>query len=256
MWHSYDGGKTWGVPTDFTIVGLPVGLTQNLTFLTEQFRTINGVVYGMGRSFDPTAFVNTRSAMVFCKSTDNGLTWEYVSSVVGFLDLAGRGAAEAGWVWLGGSTLACFMRPGDINGTSSRSFVSISTDLGVTWGAATEITNYILGVLRPKAYTVNELKRLPNYQTDGRIMLSSGIGVSEGGQRRPALHLLYWDGSTLHYNHPLFLNVDGQGTSGCYGGVTYNHFTGEWNLISAYCPPAPASFTFNIMQYTAPIVGS
>lgn len=144
---STDGGLTWTIPQAIDFIGTDHDL---LIFTTDDHFVYDGVIYAGGRDF--TGGINT----VFVKSTDNGVTWDYVS-------LIDSGSVEVGLEYLGTNRIVAVLR------TASTAQITYSEDMGATWSEP--VNNSLLNQGRHRIWTKKHIQNLETWWEDNNLIM-------------------------------------------------------------------------------------
>lgn len=192
--RSTDGGDTWSTPTQISWTGTH-SLSSTNTFQTDDDFVFDRTIYAGVRTYDGASYTDCFMSLV--KSTDNGVTWDFVSNITGPSETA---CIEVGLTYVGNSTIVAMLRSLDHTAGYQRT----STDMGATWGSLTNVTSTV-GILgRNRVYSSMELRgdagwwKDPNRVMVGYVQQSSGSSQS----RRNAVwfspdRCTTWDGP--HY---------------------------------------------------------
>ncbi|GHF10309.1 sugar-binding protein [Streptomyces spiralis] len=144
VYRSTDGGQTWSTSPVSTIASHTAGWDLEAPVLYEVPRTANGLNAGdllaAGTAWRVGDYT-TQKVEVF-KSTDHGLSWQYLSNCTqtsGLPDTIGHGMWEPWFLLAPNNTLACFIsdeRPA--NSPTNNQVIGhyTSTDGGRTWSSA------------------------------------------------------------------------------------------------------------------------
>lgn len=118
--RSTDGGKTWSTPAaiDFTN-----NANDTLIYTTDDYFVVGSVIYLGARQWSNAA--EDQGKCIFVKSTDNGVTWDYLSDITTFT----LGSSEVGLEYLGNDFIVAVLR----NMTTSATYKAYSHDRGLTW---------------------------------------------------------------------------------------------------------------------------
>ncbi|MFJ4620709.1 ricin-type beta-trefoil lectin domain protein [Streptomyces sp. NPDC088812] len=142
--RSTDGGLTWSSSPISTITSHTSGWDLEAPVLYEVPRTANGLNAGdllaAGTAWQAGDYT-TQKTEVF-KSTDHGVTWQYLSdctSTSGLPNSIGHGIREPWFLLAENNTLACFISDERPAGSSTNNQVIghyTSTDGGLTWSSS------------------------------------------------------------------------------------------------------------------------
>ncbi len=201
--RSEDGGRTWSVPAQIDFSGVA---DDTLVFMTEDHFVYENVIYASARQSVDAVLSDVRR--LFVKSTDNGATWELVSALSEFAD----DANEVGIEYVGNNTIVAVFR----NAGKSKAYTRRSSDMGVTWGALSDLTTQIKAIGRPRIWTRSHLRGESQWWDDPNLIMC-GL-VFADGLRRTALW--FSDNSGLSWFSPQY--VDAAFEDGGYGDVVYN----------------------------------
>lgn len=238
---SSDGGATWSSSAAVNFTGIA---DDSKVFATDDDFVYNDVIYAGARVYsDPDAFP---CESILIKSTDNGATWEKVSTICANNEgAAGQGAWEVGLEYIGSNTILANLRMADY----ARAYQRISTDMGATWGSLTELTSRIGAAGRQRLYTRAHVKGQANWWTD-RVLIMTGfthMAPGAGEPRRNCLWISQDAGST--WSAPYY--IDSQTDDAGYGDIFYNPNTGKYIVVS-YTGSQSAA---DLKQYTLTLHG-
>lgn len=158
QWRSTDGGESW---TDEGAI-----LTVNDLLGGGQAVVVGSTIYVAAWSTVAQS-LNQPFYSRLWKSTDNGETWSHVSDMSDTDD----DTNECSIAYLGGTTLLSILRTED-----TRTLKAISTDMGATWGALTDLNSQLAIIHRPMLYTfADEPGRV--YLTGRKYVLNNELTV-------------------------------------------------------------------------------
>lgn len=223
QFRSTDGGTTWNEEGPVSWVN-GVGLSASQTFQTDDDFIFNQTIYAGIRTYSSNA--ETDCFMSLVSSSDNGLTWDYISDITTAAEVA---CIEVGLEYVGQDTIVCMIR--DIAHTAS--YKRVSTDMGLTWGSLTNVTSLVGIAARQRVYTISHLKGLSGWWKDPRLAMVGFIQTDPGNSqgRRNAVWFSPDRGTTWsgpHYTDSdvedagygdLFIQSDGQFTQVSYQGT-------------------------------------
>ena len=232
--RSTDGGQTWSTPAAVDFVGLDAA-TDLLTFSTDDHFVYDGVIYAAARVFQDVA--TSGAKIVFVKSTDNGTTWDYVSTIAGFSPYV----VEAGIEYTGSNRIVCVMR-GD--GLTWRSF---SNDMGLTWSPAQDVSSVLWAIAgRHRIQTAAHLRGEANWWTDPNLIMCGFIWSGTG--RVPVVWIS--EDAGVSWVVPYY-PLDSETPDAGYSDMFYNPNTGKYVLLTYY---GEQDFA-DIKQYNLTITG-
>jgi len=221
---SSDGGITWSAFASVTFIGYnPGNGTLKETYATDDDFVYNGVIYACARTYN---YVDTGTPVqtILISSSDNGITWNYVSNITSYADgIDNLGTQECGIEYLGNNTIIAILRA---TSSSIVSYKRISTDMGATWGALTDISSLIYVAGRFRVRTRAHLMGQANWWTDPNLIMNGFVFTGAG--RRNCVWTSKDAGATWSY--PLFVDVDINDAG--YGDMIYDANTGEYIFIS------------------------
>jgi len=216
MSRSTDGGKTFNEGQKITVNSLPGDCSQDSNYMTNDHFILNNVIYISCWNNDGLGSIST-----LIKSEDNGATWDFVSKITDNdidTDIANY---EAGLCYVGNNKIITMMRNGSNNGT----LYKISTDMGQTWGALSDVTSW--GVTaRHRFQQRSRLKQKSNWWLDPVIITAIFTHPTPGSSqpRRNGIQISKDFGVTF----PYVLNLDIAYEDGGYNDLFYNPITDEY----------------------------
>ena len=196
--RSTDDGETWSTPAAVTFADNPAGDTS--TMMTDDWFVYDRTIYMGARWYADGDGVP--SSLRLMKSTNNGLSWSYVSTVVASSEgTAGAlGGQEFGMEYVGNSTIVTMIR----DNAHTASYKRVSTDMGLTWGTLTNVTSTVGIAARQKLYTRSHLQGRAGWWNDPLLIMSGFVHQNPPSSqtRRNAIWFspdrgLTWDGP--HY---------------------------------------------------------
>lgn len=214
--RSTDDGSTWSSPAAVTFSGNPAGNTS--TFMTDDWFVFGGAIYMGARWYADGDGVP--SSLRLMKSTDNGTSWSYVSTVVAANEgtSGALGGQEFGMEYIGNDTILTMIRD---NG-HTKSYKRISTSMGAegSWGTLIDVTSEVGIAARQKLYTRAHLKGEADWWTDSTLIMEGFIHQNppSSQSRRNCIWLSNdrgdsWDGP--HY-------IDSTTEDAGYGDIWWN----------------------------------
>lgn len=243
--RSTDQGKSWSTPAVIDFQGIS---NDNRIFSTEDDFIIDNTVY-IGSRIYATDLVGLASGIknAFYKSTDNGITWQYISSFTP--DFTTYPTTEAGFQYVGNNKIVAMIR--DAN--RLKTYYTYSEDMGQTWETVTDIASTFEPVGRPRIKTRSQLKGARNWWLDPVLIctgfeFTSGTGV--GHPRRNAVWVSVDFGQS--WSAPLYLDVDY--FDGGYGDIDYNQITDEYIVLSYVDDDDPLMRDAIVRQYNFKII--
>lgn len=167
--RSTDDGLTWSTPAAVTFASNPN--VDIRTFMTDDWFVFDRTIYMGARYYVDGDGVP--SASVLMKSTDNGASWSYVSTVVSTSEgTAGAlGGQEFGMEYVGNSTIVTMIR----DNAHTKSYRRISTDMGATWGTLTDVTSTVGIAARQKLYTRSHLQGHDGWWKDPMLVMAGFV---------------------------------------------------------------------------------
>jgi hypothetical protein len=216
--RSTDGGLTWSTPAAIDFLS---NSNDSLIFMTDDHFIFDDVIYAGARQYQTTALSTCKN--LFVKSTDNGVSWTWVTDITSFSD----NTEEVGLEYIGGTTIIAILR----DMAYLKTFKAVSTDMGVTWGAKTDITTAFGdtgGRIRMK--TRSHWKGFDNWWLD-KFIIAVGFEFTSPGSgfgRRNAVWYSTDQGNT--WSGPQYL--DSGANDGGYGDLLYNPTLGQWVNIT------------------------
>lgn len=212
--RSTDGGLSWDTPTSIDFLGIS---GDTAIYSTDDDFIYDDIIYAAARKYE-----NSKAKCIFIKSTDNGVTWQYVSDMSSSTLTPSE---EVGIEYLGSGTIIAIYR-GYLH---DKTYQSISTDMGLTW-VLVDITSSFHPVGRPRVYTSKHLRGEPNWWNDN-ILFCCGfefMNPPDWKSRRNAIWYSTNTGTT--WNGPYYMDL--QYEDGGYGSMVYNPNTQEYVYIS------------------------
>lgn len=168
IFRSTDDGETWDAGTGPIDWGGLTAAQDLLTYCTDDGFVIGstmyifGRVYADGSDYDP-------SAVVMMTSSNDGLTWTRIATIVSSTALGGQGAIEIGAERVGATSFHVMIR----DTAHTNGYTATSSDLGVTWSSLTDVSSTAGIVGRPRLYTRAHLKGQANWWLDPIVI---GVG--------------------------------------------------------------------------------
>jgi hypothetical protein len=232
---STDGGKTWSAASALSVSGISAGEMIN-TFATDHAFVYNGVIYVSCIHYYDANYD------VLIKSTDNGVTWTYLSRIGG----AGLTTGEAGIVYLGSDHILAMLRMSN-PGNPTIMKITHSYDMGLTWSTPVVFPGFSLGG-RLHLWTRKQLKGEANWWTD-TVLIMSGFIYPYGDQRQNSMWVSLDSGVTWQPRATLddVMTVD----TGGYGDTFWNPNTSEYVTVQAH----GSEVSSEIKQYNVAITG-
>jgi hypothetical protein len=237
---STDGGATWSSSASVNFSGTTDDANM---FATDDDFVSGGVIYA-GARIHGTSQTPSESCLI--KSTDNGATWEKVSTICANTEgTAGTGAWEVGLEYLGSSTIITVLRMVDL----TRAYKRISTDMGATWGSLTEITSQVGIAGRVRVYTRAHLKGEASWWTDTTLVMVGYVHQTAGSStsRRNCVWVSKDAGAT--WSLPLYIDATSEDAG--YGDMIYNPTTKKYVVVNYIGTQAEA----DLKQYNLTISG-
>jgi hypothetical protein len=238
---STDGGNTWSASAAVDFSGIT---GDDDIFATDDDFVYGGVIYAGARKHDAD---QSPSASMLIKSTDNGATWSYVSTIMENNEGASTlGAWEVGLEYLGDSVIIAMLR----SVAMTASYKRISTDMGLTWGSLTDVSPTIGIAARQRVYTRAHMTgSLVNWWEDPYLIMT-GFNHKTSGSSDPRQNAIWisqnrgttWQGPFV---------VAAEDTDGGYGDIFYNPNNNTWNVISYLGDFGEAE----LLQYNLTITG-
>jgi len=234
---STDNGITWTTPAQINFTGIADDAN---VFTTDDHFVYNGVIYISARRYDDVTPTNSKS--IFLKSTDNGATWVYVADISSFTTDTWECALE----YIGNDTIIALLR----DKAFLKTYKSVSTDMGVTWSALSDITSAFGAIMgRTRLSTRAHIKGQENWWLDS-VLIAYGFEQVDSGlahDRRNAIWISPDRGTTWSGPHYVAAEIEDAG----YGDMLYAASRGEWVFISYQGTLAEA----DLVQYDLTITG-
>lgn len=232
---STDNGATWSTGTVVNFSGIA---DDNKIFATDDHFIYNGTIYAAARIYNDVTPTDTKN--IFIKSSDNGVTWEYVSDMSPFA----TDTQEVGFEYIGDNTIVAILR--DLGNV--KTYRTYSRDMGATWETLVDITSTFSASGRLRIFTRSHIRNKSNFWLDG-ILLAIGFELMSPGNsipRRNAIWISVDRGTTWTKTY-----VDAQTDDAGYGDIQYNPLTNEYIYITYFGTQDRAQ----IRQYNLSIAG-
>lgn len=236
--RSTDGGLTWDTPAHITVDDYPGQVST--TFFGEGRTIVDDVIYAIIRDYRTGSPYS--EAQYVAKSSDNALSWQYVSQITDLNEPVQYGISECSLEYLGEGRFITLMRPA---GSFANGWLSHSSDYCATWSECTEVTgrlnmpsNHLLGRTQIKTRAHVQLRN--NWWRD-RVILVCGYtsvdGASTGTRRNTC-----WVGvipedynlENIVYSEPMYPDLAGY--DGGYGDFFYNPLLDQYVYCSYRAP--------------------
>lgn len=172
--RSTDDGATWSTPAAVTFSGNPNADTS--TFMSDQWFVYDRTIYMGARYY--TSGAGTTSASRLMKSSDNGASWEYVSTIQGTAE-GGTGGQEVGIEYVGNDTIVAMLR----DNPHTHSYQRVSTDMGATWGTLLDVTSTVGIAGRQKVYTRSHLQGRTGWWKDPVLIMVGFVHQTSGSSQ-------------------------------------------------------------------------
>jgi hypothetical protein len=205
--RSSDGGASWSTPTQIAWGAL----SSTNTFQTDDDFVWDRTIYAGVRTYGDATYADCYLSLV--KSSDDGQTWEYVSDVTGPSETA---CIEFGMEYVGNGTIVAMIRSLD----HTAGYRRISTDMGATWGALTNVTSSV-GILgRNRVYTAMHLRGEAGWWKDPNLVMVGYVQQVSGSSqtRRNAVWFSPDRGTTWDGPHYIDTSTEDAG----YGDIFWN----------------------------------
>jgi hypothetical protein len=238
---STDGGATWSSSAAVDFTGIA---DDSKVFATDDDFVVSGTIYAGARIY--TDADGTPSESILIKSTDNGATWEKVSTICGSSEgAAGTGAWEVALEYLGSNTIIALLRMADY----ARAYKRVSSDMGATWGSLTEITSTVGIMGRTRVYTRAHLKGEANWWDDETLIMVGYVHQTSGSStpRRNCIWVSRDAGTT--WTLPIYIDASTEDAG--YGDIIWNPTTKKYIVVNYQGTQAEA----DLMRYTVRIFG-
>jgi hypothetical protein len=243
--RSTDGGESWAAST-FVEFGHPTE-ADTIIFATDDDFVFDRVIYAGARIYTGGAG-GIPSESILVKSTDNGVSWSYVSTIMGDSEgVAGfEGGQEVGLEYLGNSTIIAAIRDNE----HTRAYQRMSTDMGATWGTLQNVTSLVGVAARQRVYTRSHLQGLPGWWKDPLLFMVGFVhqdpGNPDSQDRRNAIWIspdrgTTWDGP--HY-------IAAETPDGGYGDMFWTG--GDTYTVVSYTGTLAAA---SLVQYDLTVTG-
>jgi len=230
--RSTDGGKTWGPWSQINFLNAPIASTS-IMMLEDTF-IYDGVLYSATRYKD--ADTDPNEGGYFVKTVDNGITWEYISTIIHHT-FGTRGVAEYSLEYIGNNRLVCFLR----DKSNCYTWIVFSDDFGATWGTPRRIDNddLILGTescnfYRVRTFTDSHLKGRNNWWNDPFIVNNgyrNTVQCQSINSRQPGIVLS--NDRLTSMTKVQFVDNAAPEDAG-YGNSYYNDYTNKYGFITYY----------------------
>lgn len=234
--RSTDGGASWSASAQINFVGIA---DDAKVFATDDHFVLGTVIYAGARVYLDVTGDPCHNILI--KSTDNGTTWEYVSDITN----DANNTWEVGIEYLGNNTILAMLR--DVSMTASHK--RVSTDLGATWGAYTDVTGTVGVAARQRVKTRAHLKGLSNWWNDSVLIMCGFIHTNPGNSqpRRNAVWISLDRGTT--WTGPNYVDVETEDAG--YGDLFWDETNSQFVFVSYQGLLAEAS----IKQYNFTVAG-
>jgi hypothetical protein len=247
--RSTDGGLTWSTSAQVTFsnTGTYFGnpISSSIVFSTDDdfVHPSTNDIYAGARAYVGGADGDP-SVMFLIKSTDDGATWARVSSIMGSTE-GGTGGQEVGLEYLGSNTIIALLR----DNPHTHAYKRVSSDLGATWGALTDVTSTMGIAGRQRVYTGKHLRGEASWETDTSLIALGFVHQVSGSSqtRRNCVWVSTDSGST--WSTPYY--IDSSTEDAGYGDIFYRAATGKYVVVSYYGTLASAV----LKQYVLTITG-
>ena len=228
--RSEDGGLTWGTPAVVDFDGIA---DDAKVFSTDDNFVSGTVIYAGARQYDDAVPTNCRN--IFIKSTDNGATWTYISDISSFTP----DTIEVGLEYLGDNNVIAMLR--DLAHTAS--YKAVSSDMGATWGALTNVTGTVGIAGRQRVYTLAHLRGEASWWTDTNLIMVGFVHQVSGNtwSRRNC----YWTSADAGANWSGPNYIDAIGEDSGYGDIFYRPSDEKYVIVSNY----GTSLEADLVQY-------
>jgi hypothetical protein len=231
---STDGGLTWSTAAAVDLIGIA---DDTEIFITDDHFVYDGVIYAGARQYVSEL---GSSKSLFVKSTDNGATWEYVSDISDWVTYP---TEEVGFEYIGNNTIIALLRGRNWAST----YKSVSTDMGATWSAITDITAQFKTIGRTRIFTLAHLRGEANWWNDPNLICIGHETVSPGSSspRQNSVWLSFDSGATWPEEH----HLDAVSEDAGYGDIVYDPNTGKYVNVTYQGSLATASlvqYKFNV----------
>ena len=226
---STDGGEVWGGWSLIDVAGTAV----DEVMIQDSYFVHNGVIYVSAGQSDDGSVELGHVRHVFITSSDNAATWDYVSALWAY----GDEALEAGIAYIGGTNLIAIAR--DWNFLVG--YKTTSNDMGQTWAALSDITSDVDIIGRPRVWTINQLKKQPQWWADNKLIMC-GFVHTVSGSSHPRYHAIWLseDGGDTWIG-PMFLGTILEDNG--YGTMAYDSDNDEFVYIVGYGTTEAADLT-------------
>lgn len=218
---SEDGGETWSAPAAVTFGNVS---DQEHAWNTDDWFVFDGVIYTALRHYN--ADNPTDSYTSFCKSTDDGTTWERVANITE----PGSDTHEVGLEYVGDGCIVALV--GSFN--NDETIQAISTDMGETW-TTTNVTGTAANISRRhKLYTFAHLMGEPSWWRDNRLIASGfkNVNSGSGADRLNMLLVGRWNRSAKTVTWIEMFILDLAEGDGGYGDVFYAGSPGQFSSVN------------------------
>ncbi len=228
--RSTDGGENWSAST-LVAFGHPTD-ADTLIFATDDDFVWNQTIYAGARIYNNGAD-GTPSDSILVKSDDNGVSWEYVSTIMA--DSESSGGQEVGLEYVGNNTIIAMIR----DNPHTNSYKRVSTDLGATWGTLTNVTSVVGVAARQRVYTRSHLQGVAGWWKDPVLLMTGFVhqdpGDADSLERRNAVWVSPDRGATWDGPHYLNTTTDDGGYGDMFwtGGDTYTVVSYAGTLAAA-----------------------
>jgi hypothetical protein len=216
--RSIDQGLSWSEPAQVDFTGI---VNDQYIFSTDDYFVLNGVIYACARVWTNNIETDPEKS-IFIKSVDSGITWEYVSDISTF---ATSPTYETGIEYLGNKTIIAILR----DQPNTHTYQCYSIDLGLTWGALTDVQASLGLVGRPRIHTRSHLKGYANWWNDPVLIMTGFVSVTPGAgsHRRNAIWISLDSGTTWTR-----IYIDDEAVHAGYADIAYDAVNNRYVVIS------------------------
>lgn len=223
--RSTDGGLTWSTPVGVTLSGTGVDDTNKL-YIGEDHFVLGSDIYISVREYRPDL---SYEQMFMFKSSDNGVTYQYVGQMTTPTSPSPDGSGEIGFTYIGNNKITGLCRVSNNTGI----YRIDSDDMGLTWSnqdiSSSNPTDMGRSIIKSRAFA----KKQASWWNDP-VLIGCGMIFPNGTSlpRRNSVFISKDFGANWY--GPLY--VDATNEDGGYGDWFYNEIKNEYVYVTYRSP--------------------